>query len=73
MERGSIIDAQITWKEEVEKEIERCLDPIYFYRTRWTVDGKPVHTLTEAEKHLARRKWDKDYGVYVAPIHRYVR
>lgn len=40
MERGSVIDAQVTLLEEVEKEIERCKDPIYWYNTYWIVNGQ---------------------------------
>ena len=39
---NSIIEAQITLKEEVEKEIDRCKkDPHYMYLNYFLLEGKP--------------------------------
>lgn len=37
---NSIIEAQITLQEERAKEIERCKDPLYFYKNYMLINGK---------------------------------
>lgn len=37
MEKGSIVDAQVTLDEEQQKEIERCKDWKYYYITYWRI------------------------------------
>jgi hypothetical protein len=41
MERGSIIDAQIELQEQNTLELNRCLDPLYFYMTYMKIDRQP--------------------------------
>lgn len=54
MDRGSIIEAQITLEEEFQKEIERCKeDPYYFMMNYVTFNGeKPKINREQYEKEI---------------------
>jgi len=39
---NSIIEAQITLKEEINKEIERCKNPLYYYENYCHIEEKKV-------------------------------
>lgn len=56
---NSIIEAQITLREEQEKEIERCKDPLYFYENYIIINGVKVTTTTETQRELTRRRFNQ--------------
>lgn len=77
MERGSVIDSQITLLEEQVKELDRCRDWKYYYinYTRVVViDGRLIFQgqqfESEAELHIYRRMKDEEYGIVVKGIER---
>ena len=53
---NSIIEAQITLKEEQEKEIEKCKNPLYFYENYILIQSKDGFlvkpTITDTIRHV---------------------
>lgn len=54
-------------EKDLQEEIEKCKDPVYFYENYFTVDGKPPAKLNDYQKGIMREllKMRKEKGIAI--------